>query len=120
MAVSGLSFAGQLLLSPEPPPPPPVPILAVLNIGASRWSLKFDQDLQVLPVSASNLFLRHNSRKRALFNLQVAGQFVTGTHIQGAPTSAGSLIDYFATPEQIVGATGLPAAPFADYPVQVV
>ena len=120
MAVSGLSFAGQLLLSPEPPPPPPVPILAVLNIGASRWSLKFDQDLQVLPVSASNLFLRHNSRKRALFNIQIAGPFVTGTHIQGAVTSPGSLIDYFAIPQPIFNAGGLPAAPFADFPVTVV
>jgi hypothetical protein len=104
----------------EPKPTPPVPILAVLNIGASRWSLKFDQALEVRTVSSTNLFLRHNSRKRALFNIQVAGQFVTGTHIQGAPTSAGSLLDYFATPEQIVGATGLPAAPFADFPVTVV
>jgi hypothetical protein len=105
---------------PEPPPPPPVPILAVLNLGAGRWSLKFDQPLQVRTVSASNLNLRHNRFKRALFNIQITGPFVTGTFFTGSPTGPGSLIDYFATPEQIFNAGGVPAAPFADYPVQVV
>ena len=92
----------------------------MLNIGASRWSLKFNQDLQVRTVSASNLFLRHNRLKRVLFNIAVAGPFVTGTFVTGAPTGDGSLIDYFATPEQIFNAGGLPAAPFADFPVTVV
>jgi len=116
----GQTFEAPLSPSLEPPPPPPVPILAVLNIGASRWSLKFDQNLQVLPVSASNLNLRHNRFKRALFNIQIAGPFVTGTHLQGSPTGPGSLIDYFATPQQIFNAGGLPAAPFANFPVTVV
>jgi hypothetical protein len=92
----------------------------VLNIGGSRWSLKFDQTLQVRTVTATNLFLRHNRIKRVLFNLQIAGQFVTGTHVAGPPAVDGSLIDYFAIPQQIFNLGGLPAASFADFPVTVV
>lgn len=89
-------------------------------MGPARLSVHYDQQLRVQRQDAFNWAIKHNNRVLVPSNILIAGpNVIAGITIAG-PTSGGSLISYFAAPPQVFSLGGLPAAPFADFPLTVI
>lgn len=93
----------------------------VLSTGA--LTVKFNQTLRPGSSAPGNWQARINYPPVLFANQPapglISGRTVTMTLVPGAPTFNPGVLQYFAAPADLVNDYGVPAAPFANFPVQV-
>lgn len=98
---------------------PPFPVSAVKRPGVPVIDVTFDQPLLDGPVFVDNWTGRDDNRLwEALGPPIVAGSVVTIDFTLTLPNPGPPIVNYAATPPDVVSFPGLvPAAAFADFPV---
>ena len=122
MAVCPVRFATSTLSSE----PPPVPIAATFSTGTNLIVVTFDRLLAPGTSGTGNwVGVTFSSPAHRFITpfapLVAAGSVVSGTMIvQATPTGGPPRITYNATPPEVFGTTGMPVAPFADFPLTLI
>ena len=101
------------------PGPPPVPVRAQLTRAGTIFRCEFDRDLQVVPLSLPNWRLYANHWRMYLSMAFVDGVNVIGAAKTLAPALKPDTCNYFGNPLDVRSLTGVPAAPFSDFPLEV-
>lgn len=106
---------------------PPVPIAATFSIATRLLTVTFDRQLQPGPSAIGNwpnwadLGGGNIARYLNTVPFTAAGDTVSGTttFIAFDPGHA-QVVNYNATPPDVLSTFGIPAAPFADFPLVLV
>ena len=108
-----------------PPETPPVPVLATYHVATSLLTVTFDQPLQPGTSAIGNwrcwvgdpgtVYRKDNDTPAT-----IAGSTVTATMPPGVVSTGPNRCRYFAAPADVLGLTGLPAAPWTSFPVTMI
>ena len=97
----------------------PIPVRAVFGSVTKNWRVEFSGPLTERLLDVSNWFIRHNRRIYVPGFARAIGSVVQGPSAHLGFTGPGSLVDYFATPPDLLSAIGAPVLPFANFPLEV-
>lgn len=108
----------------SPPLSPPIPVFAQFVKSTGALTVKFNQTLRPGLSAPWNWQARVNFPP-VLFADQpapatIAGRTVSTTLVPGAPALNPGVVHYYATPPDVVNDYAVPAAPFANFPLQVI
>lgn len=98
---------------------PPAPIAATLALATGVWSVTFDRQLEPGGLALGNWTFRATGFAFVTDTAVAAGSVVSGTSTQDAIDPGDDVANYAATPADVLGLTGLPAAAFTDFPLVV-
>ena len=105
---------------------PPLPIAATISLATDVLSVTFDQPLQPGPSNENNWdgvcdFIVGIRDFDVFVPLTIVGSTVTGVVVaQLAPVPPPSVVNYSAVAPDVKGLTGVPVAPFADFPLTAI
>lgn len=106
----------------RPDAAPPTPVSATFYAATNTWACIFDRPLQPGPLDPGNWTFRVGNNGYTATAATAAGSQVTGpaTLSFPPPPSGPDAISYAATPADVLSVPGLPAAPFAYFPMNVI
>ena len=105
---------------PEPPPSAPVPISAEWESRTQRFVVVFDQLLAPGSLVLENWLFVVQASKWTTEDATAALFSVKGGARSPVPSPGGPWVSYLATPPDLEGQTGVPVAPFSEFPVNVI
>lgn len=99
---------------------PPVPIAATFGLTSLVLDVTFDQPLTPQPTAAANWPLDANFFDyQGMMAGNAVGSHVIISRIKVNPTGNPDTVSYLGAPPDVVSARGIPAAPFANFPLTV-
>lgn len=81
------------------------------------WSVTFDRPLVAGALNASNWSFRAGDELRAADNATASGSVVSGDSTAGTEESGPDVVNYGASPADVVDLNAMPAAAFTDFPL---
>lgn len=96
-----------------------MPIAATLAFATGVWSVTFDKILTAGALAAGSWTFRASDSNFAADTAVAAGNTVSGASTEGSENAGADVVNYAATPADVLSLTGLPAAAFTDFPLTV-